>query len=140
MELLHGKAIEGGRPLTEAELETLARDQLQVLRDTFSRLPAEKTDDVVSLRLAEELRLVARMIDMLEKRVSPDAARELDKAEHAIEDLAEIVEADDPCDAIEQIDPDIARRITRRSLGGEAAPCDNRRPPSRILKKPSDAN
>ena len=110
---------------------------MRVLRESFSSKPEiEKTDDIVKLRLAEELRLVSRMLEMVESRVAPDAAREIERAEDAIEDVADIVEADDPCDAIETVDPDLARRITRRSLGGEAGPCDNRRPPSRILKKP----
>ena len=135
MELLHGKAIEGGRPLTEAELETLARDQLEVLRQSFSAKPrAEKTDDVLSLRLAEELRLVSRMLELVENRVSPAAAKEIETAEDAIDDLADIVEAEDPCDALENVGSDLARRITRRSLDGSGGPCDNRRPS--ILRKP----
>ena len=135
MEILHGKAIEGGRPLTEAELETLARDQLEILRQSFSAKPAlAKTDDVLSLRLAEELRLVSRMLDMLESRVSPEAAKQIDTAEDAIDDIADIVEADDPCDAMATVDSDLARRITRRSLDGSGGPCDNRRPS--ILRKP----
>ena len=136
MELLHGKAIEGGRPLTEAELETLARDQLEVLRQSFSAKPrAEKTDDVLSLRLAEELRLVSRMLELVENRVSPAAAKEIETAEDAIDDLADIVEAEDPCDALENVGSDLARRITRRSLDGSGGPCDNRRPS--ILRKPA---
>ncbi len=134
MELLHGKAIAGGRPLTEAELETLARDQLEVLRQSFSAKPnVEKTDDVLSLRLAEELRLVSRMLELVENRVSPAAAKEIETAEDAIDDLADIVEAEDPCDALENVGSDLARRITRRSLDGSGGPCDNRRPS--ILRK-----
>ena len=135
MEMTHGKAIAGGRPLSADELETMARDQLQSLRDSFAAKPQiAKTDDLISQRLAEELRLVSRMIEMVENRVSKQAAQELERAEDAIDDLADVVEADDKCDAVGTIDPDLARRITRRSLDGSAAPCDNRRPS--ILRKP----
>lgn len=135
MELLHGKAIAGGRPLSEAELETLARDQIEVLRRSFSaKTQVGKTDDVLSLRLGEELRLVSRMLELVENRVSPAAAKEIETAEDAIDDLADIVEAEDPCDALENVGSDLARRITRRSLDGSGGPCNNRRPS--ILRKP----
>ena len=129
MSFLYGKAIEGGRPLNEDELKGLAREQLQALRESFkSKAPVEKTDDVLKQRLAEELRLVRRMIDLVEEQLQGAAARQLRDSEEAIEDIADVVDADDPCEAIENIGPDLGRRLTRRSLSGDAGPCDNRRP------------
>ncbi len=125
-----GKAISGGRPLTKDELDGLAKDQLAALRQAFTRHPAlEKTDDAMDLRVAEELRLVERMLEMVEARVAdPAAKKSLQQSEDMIEDLATIVEADDPCEALSRVDPDLGRRLTRRSLNGEAGPCDNRKP------------
>ena len=138
MTFLHGKAIEGGRPLTDSEVRDLAREQLQVLRETFSRKPElDKTADVLKLRLAEELRLVQRMIDLVESELGGAQAKQLQASEDAIEDIAEVIEAEDPCDAIQTVDPDLGRRLTRRALSGEAAPCDNRRPS--ILRKKDQA-
>ncbi len=135
MTYLHGKAMFGGREITEQEMDDLAREQLKALQDSFSKQGAsEKTDDVLSRRLAEELRLVKRMLELAEERVrDPQAKRELQRSEDAIEDLAEVVEADDRCEAINDIDEDIARRMTRRAMDGSGTPCDNRRPS--ILRK-----
>lgn len=131
MTYLHGKAISGGRALSEEELEGLAVQHFTAMQETFAAQPAiEKTDDVLSLRLGEELRLVKRMLELaqaeMERVGKPAAAKALQQSEDAIEDIAEVIEADDRCDAVEAIDPDLARRLTRRSIDGPAPPCDNR--------------
>jgi len=140
MELKHGKAISGGRELTEDELKDLAHEQLASLREAFSAKGprrGDKTDDTMSRRLADELRLVQRMLELVEAEMDRKgqhvAAREIEKGEEAIEDIADIVEADDRCEALEDVHEDIARRITRRALDGSGSPCDNRRPS--ILRK-----
>ena len=102
-----------------------------------ARPEREKTDDLLSVRLAEELRLVARMLDLLEDQATAKgdtaAARNLHDAEEAVEDVAEVIEADDRCEAVEDVGSDMARRLLRRSLDGETGPCDKRRPS--ILRK-----
>ncbi|MGB3753703.1 MAG: hypothetical protein WA954_07375 [Parerythrobacter sp.] len=134
MTYLHGKALFGGREITEQEMDDLAREQLEALRGSFTKAKGAVTDDTLSQRLAEELRLVKRMLELAEMGVqNPVAKRELQRSEDAIEDLAEVVEAEDRCDAIGNIDEDIARRMTRRALDGSGTPCDNRRPS--ILRK-----
>ena len=128
---ISAKAISGGKPLTDTELENVARDTLRQLKDSFVKADVGRTQDVLSQRLAEELRLVSRMLDMLkeENRRSGrvQAAKSLHRAEEAVDDVADVVEADDRCAALDDIDNDMARRLTRRSLYGEAGPCDNRR-------------
>ena len=76
--MMHSDAIAGGRPLSDTELETLAHDQLVSLRQTFAARPTlAKTDDLVSQRLAEELRLVSRMIELAQERASSGSIRTL---------------------------------------------------------------
>ena len=133
MDMNFGKAISGGQPLSDDELETRARDQISALVDSFAKAPEnEKTTDVLSRRLAEELRLVQRMLELVEQNMKSkgnhEAAKEIQRTEEAIEDIAEVVEADDRCDAIEDVDEDLARRLTRRAMDGRGTPCDNRRP------------
>lgn len=131
-----GKAIDGGTPLTQEELDKLAADQIAALKQSlvpFKR--PEKSDDVLDQRLSEELRLAQRILEMLEsearRRGDTEAANALDKAEDAIEDVADIIEADDRCEAIETVDDDMARRLTRKSIDGEPGPCHNRFSPDR---------
>lgn len=138
MSMNFGKAISGGRPLDDEEINNLARDQLSVLRKSLVKKPySDKTDDIISQRLAEELRLVARMLEMVEKdmvaRGNHQAAKQISQSEEVIEDIAEVVEANDKCEAIEHVDGNIGRRLIRRALDGSGTPCDNRR--ISILKK-----
>lgn len=138
MTYLSGKAIEGGTPLSDDEVGRLAEEHLRELKRSFSKPNSTaRTQDELSRRLAEELRLVARMIDLLEQDMlakgDSTAAQALERSEEAIEDVAEVIEAEDGCDALEDINPDMARRLTRRSIDGEPGPCDNRRPS--ILRK-----
>ncbi|TMM48848.1 hypothetical protein [Qipengyuania marisflavi] len=132
MNYVTGKAISGGTPLDSAEIESLATTHLSALREAMRRPEVEKSGDVLDQRLGEELRLVQRMLEMIEadmrRRGDKIAADAIEQSEEAIEDLADIVEAEDRCDAIATADEDMARRMTRRSLDGGAVPCDNRRP------------
>ncbi|RDC60581.1 hypothetical protein HME9302_01793 [Alteripontixanthobacter maritimus] len=133
MSFQYAKAISGGTPIDDDEMERLAQTHLQALRESFRpQIVVEKSQDVMEHRLAEELRLVARMLDLVEQELrdkgNTRGADEIQRSEDAIEDLAEMVEADDRCDALENIDSDRARRLTRRSFDGTGGPCDNRRP------------
>lgn len=126
----NAKALEGGTPLTPEELDTLAVDQIAALRDTLKRYaPRRKSDDVLNQRLAEELRLVQRMLEFLEadasKRGDRAGAKQLERAEEVIEDIADVVEADDRCEAMGDIAEDMARRLKRRSIEGGDGPCNS---------------
>lgn len=125
----HGKAIQGGTPLTPQELDTLAQDQIEALRSTLKRFaPRRKSKDVLNQRLAEEMRLVQRMLELLEdearRRGDNRTAKSVERAEDALSDIAEIVEADDRCEAMGDIDETMARRLKRRSIEGRDGPCD----------------
>ena len=129
MGYVQGKAIEGGTPLSAEELDTLARDQIAALKQTLAqRIPVRKSRQLMDHRLAEELRLAARVLDLLEKdarrRGDRDAEKVLSHVEEAVDDVAEIIEAEDRCEALEKVDADMARRIRRRSLDGDGSPCD----------------
>lgn len=138
----HGKAIFGGRELTADELRELPRAQFEAIRDAiFKKAELEKSDDAIDLRLAEELKSAKRLVESVQDEVGhgSDQAKRLDAAEDLIEDIAEIIEAKDDCEAIAQSDDDLKRRLLRRSIDGHGTKCDNRgggeMPGSRIRRR-----
>lgn len=105
MTYLHGKALTAGAPNTEEQARALKVEHLRTLREHYrAHAPLKPTDDVLDQRVAEEMELVKRQIERVEgelKRRGPPGggalAERLAQAEDAIEDLAEIVGADDKC-------------------------------------------
>ena len=133
----NGKAISGGAPLSQDEIDGLARQQLDALRKAFGgRYQGTKSDNLLDQRLAEEMRLVQRMLEMVEnamrQRQQYDAANAIERAEDAIEDIADVVEAGDRCAAIGTIDPAIARRLNRAGLDDNGKPCASKK---RLLQR-----
>ena len=117
---------------------TRAHDQFLRLREAFPHPKgADRTTDLLSLRLAEELRLLQRVIEMVERGLSGAEAKALRRTEAAIEDIADVVEAREPCDAIQTIDPDMARRLARRTIDGKDSPCEKRWAEQRLANNDS---
>ena len=126
-----GKAISGGRPIDADEARQLEVEHLHALRDHYrARVPLKPSENLLDERIAEEVEMVARQLELLEaelkRRGNPALAERLDKAEHRLEDLARIVGADDKCEGIGRAEPELKRRLNRRALDGSASPCENR--------------
>lgn len=124
----HGKAIFGGRELSADELRELPRAQFEAIRDSlYKKAEIEKSDDLIDQRIAEELRSAKRLVESVQEELNQQSAqaKRLDAAEDLIEEIADIVEAQDDCEAISQSDDDLKRRLLRRSIDGVGTRCDN---------------
>ncbi len=123
-----GKSIFGGRELSAEELQRIPQEELEAIRGRYTvPEPVEKTSDAIDLRLAEELQTAKRMVESVKAELDRRSSQHdvLDRADDLIEDVAEIIEAANECEAIEKTDPDLRRRLTRRSLDGAGTRCDN---------------
>ena len=124
-----GKAVMGGTPIGPDDVRRIAVSHLERLKSLYSRPLPEATDDLLDLRIAEELDHVKRMLEMIEAEVGrrvPNAAAPLASAETIIGDLAAIVQAKDRCEALAGTTPDLKRRLSRRTDDGATTVCDNR--------------
>ena len=140
-----GKSIFGGREMTPEELQRIPQEELEAIRGRYTLPePVEKTSDTIDQRLAEELQSAKRMVEAVKNELDRRSAKfaVLDEADDLVEDVANIIEAADECEAISKTDPDLRRRLTRRSLNGDGTRCDDRGEASngsRIRRNHTDA-
>ncbi len=67
--MTHANFFADASPLSEQELDTLACEQLANLRKSFAARPQLGTcDGLIRQRLGDELRLVSRMIELVDSR------------------------------------------------------------------------
>ncbi len=128
-----GKAISGGTPITEDQIRALTRDQLVVLRERLAPRPLEKTDDELSLRLAEEIDYSRRILEHVEgelgrrqkdPRAVDRAMQQIDEAESILDDVADIVEAKNRCEAVQNSkSAPVKRRLLRKPFDGRPDVC-----------------
>ena len=88
--------------------------------------PPAPTDDVLSLRLAEELEYARRMLDTMGDELSADAAvvmrhsmalQSVDIIGQMLGHIANVVRSSDPKESVERIGMgDLKNRLTRKSL------------------------
>ncbi|MGB7408163.1 MAG: hypothetical protein WA908_06620 [Pontixanthobacter sp.] len=127
-----GKIIAGGREVSAQELLDLPKEHLLDLRKQYRALaPSKHTSDVIDLRLSEELETAERTLENVEQQLDgatpkSQLKKQVDIAEKLVGDVADIVGADDRCEEIANADPDLKRRLLRRTMDGGAVPCDNR--------------
>ena len=139
-----GKSIFGGRELSPEELRRIPQEELEAVRGRYiAPEPVERTSDTIDQRLAEELHTAKRMVEAVKDELDRRSAQynNLDEADDLIEDIAKIIDAADDCEAIGKTDPDLRRRLTRRSLDGKGTRCDNQAgmaDGSRIRRKGAD--
>lgn len=128
----YGKAVSGGNPITEEQARSLEAEHLHALREHYrSKTPFTPSNNVLDQRVAEEMELVQRQLELVQSELKRRGfggtlAERLEKAEDALDDLADIVGADDKCEGIARAAPELKRRLNRRALDGRPSPCDNR--------------
>lgn len=124
-----GKAVSGGRPVDEKAIRAMRSEELARLKAQLGRPPIKKTDDMLSRRLAEELDYAKRLLEAVESELArrgmpPASAQKIRTAEAMLDDLAQIVEAENPCEGVRQTrTEEMRRRLLRRDPDGSEPPC-----------------
>lgn len=126
-----GKALSGGRPVNVDKARELKVEHLQALREHYrARAPLKPSNNVLDKRVAEEMEMAARQLELVEaelkRRGNPVLADQLDRVEHRLADLARIVGADDKCEGVARAEADLKRRLNRRTPDGRTSFCEKR--------------
>lgn len=133
-----GKAVAGGTPLDERELNAAETARLEAM---YARLQQPAlTDDPLDQRLAEELDYAQRLLGSVElelKQRGPaliHLARFVAEAKTVVGDVGRVVVARDRCDGVAQASADLRRRLTRDTSADDAPICARDR--GRIRRRP----
>ena len=124
-----GKAISGGTPLDSYEIERMNVDNLAAIKARHSVLPLEKTEDLLSQRVSEELDYAGRVLEGIENELSKGGVggsviARLEETEQILSDLSNIVDAKDRCKGVERVGaPEMKRRLLRRGIDGKSSVC-----------------
>ena len=124
-----GKAISGGTSIDADEVARMQVDDLMAAKARWIVTPLEKTDDILSQRVSEELDYTKRLLETVETRLagcgaSGAAIAQVEEAEEMLGDLSKIVDAKDRCAAVDRVKtPSLKRRLLRRDVDGESSVC-----------------
>ncbi len=125
-----GKAMSGGTPVTADEIRKMRMNDLLALQESFAKPKLKKSDDPVDQRVAEELDFAKRLLEIVESEIEArgvpaSTVKKLEKVEDMLEDLSDIVEAEDKCEGVKAAkSEDLSRRMQRKDLFGENPICD----------------
>jgi hypothetical protein len=124
-----GKAIAGGAPMDQIELGRMKVDHLASMKAKLTVRPLEKTDDLLSKRVSEELVYAGRLLETVETELAQrgtgkQTIARLEETGQMLTDLSNIVDAKDRCAGIERVEvPDMKRRLLRRGVDGGSRVC-----------------
>lgn len=128
-----GKALSGGHPVSEQEIRMLTQDQLLMMKARLSPPPIEKSENQLSLRLAQELDYSRRLLEQVEgelreRNCSGPMDRQIlgqvQAAEEIIQNVSTIVDAKNRCEAVQRSEsPEIRKRLLRKNVDGSDAVC-----------------
>ena len=115
-----GKAVFGGKPVSEDAVRDLEVERLQAMWRQLRR--PTPSDDPLDQRLGEELAYAQRLLALaeaeLKRRGLATVLREVEEADAVIGDVAGVVEAKDPCEGVARASAPVKRRLLRG--GGES--------------------
>jgi hypothetical protein len=115
-----------GTPLSD---EQAIAANLAAMKARASIPALEKTDDLLSQRVSEELNYAGRLLEAVEADLTKRGVRGpivdlIGETEQMLSDLSGVVDAKDRCAGIERIEaPNMKRRMMRRDLNGKGLVC-----------------